>query len=747
MFHFFVPVSKVQKDRQVMRDTDARVAKYSRRGLILNFLVFAVCLAFGDFINREHNLAVALIVGLLLVTLLRSYYLFRFDALYARAPTRWRNQYFVASCLGAGWWSVILVSLTWVQGMRGETLVMWLYSVVFYSSVANVFAPYRHFLTIYLFIGQVPAAVTAILLGDINGYLYGSIMLVFFIMISHQAKVTSLAYWERLEANFALRERAKGLEHEQRHSKAAIELKNEFLVNLGYEFRSSLNDILSTLTLIDSDQLSEKQRELLMMASKAAERQLDLVDNVVDFSKITTKNLRLEENVFDLRRTLEKLIEDFSLDAHQQGVELYYLFDSNMPLRVKGDVLRLGQIFSTLLNHALKTTAIDHVFVEARFNPDASQDDTGELQIIISDSEKGTARTDSEQGPFTDTDDQYPGIGISICKGLAACMGGSVHLITNRERANQIFINVKLVAVSHEEKRFGFEQKLRGKQALLVDMPETTSIALADEMTSWGMSVTRVTGPDQTLEKLTSSATSHPVDLLVIYSRLTNMNALTLSKNIVANPQLAGVKQILAMSILQSDTAEVKAHLMNYPQVSCIEKPIMRRRLYEVAVQKLLNMPEEVAESIAGNKLNHREENAPVLATKKVLLVDDHRVDQMVISAMLKKTGCYVQLAATGSEAVEILEKETFDLVLMDYDMKEQDSLLAAQKIRATEKAQNSSRHIPIIAVVASTNEQDQNNCLVAGMDDHIVKPIRYDDLEVRLRRWLGGEGAETTSP
>ena len=214
------------------------------------------------------------------------------------------------------------------------------------------------------------------------------------------------------------------------------------------------------------------------------------------------------------------------------------------------------------------------------------------------------------------------------------------------------------------------------------------------------------------------------------------MNALVLSRDVAANPQFAAVKQILAMSILQSDTVEVKAHLANYPQISCIEKPIMRRRLYEVAVQKLLDAPEVTPEVSGNNK-----ENTPPPATKKILLVDDHRVDQMVISAMLKKLNCFVQLATTGSEAVEILEKEKFDMVLMDYDMQEQDSLLAAQKIRATEKAHNTSRHLPIIAVVASANEQDQSNCLAAGMDDHIVKPIRYDELELRLQRWLGENG------
>ncbi len=219
MLQLFVPTSKVQKDRRIMRDTDARVAKYSRRGLVLNFIVAVSCLTFGEFFRQYQTLAITLIVGLLLLTLLRAYYLFRFDSLYSRAPARWRNQYFAASFLGAGWWAFILVSLTWLQGMRDETLVMWLYSVVFYSSVANVFAPYRRFLTTYLFIGLVPAGLTAISLLDVEGYLYGSIMLVFYVMLSHQAKVTSNTYWERLEANHALRERAKGLEFEQRSSK------------------------------------------------------------------------------------------------------------------------------------------------------------------------------------------------------------------------------------------------------------------------------------------------------------------------------------------------------------------------------------------------------------------------------------------------------------------------------------------------------------------------------------------------
>jgi CheY-like chemotaxis protein len=723
MFHFFVPATKVQKDRVIMRETDARVAKYSRRGLILNFLVFILCLAFGKFQEKEHNLAMVLVTGLLLVTLVRSYYLFRFDSLYARAPTRWRNQYFFASCLGAAWWSVILVTLTWVQGMRGETLVMWLYSVVFYSSVSNVFAPYRHFLSLYLAIGQIPAAITAFLLGTAEGALYGSIMLVFYVMLSRQGKVTSIAYWERLEAHYALRERAQGLENEKRSSQAQIELKNEFLVNLGQEIRSSISDVMSTLSLIDDSQLSEHHRELLATANKATGRQIDLVNNVVDFSKITTKTLVLDEVEFDLRRVLEKFVQDFTLDAHQQGIELYYMFDPDMPLRVKGDVARLNQILATLLNHKLKSSRIEHLYIEAHFHQE--QDDLGELQVIISDSEKnGAAENDAHT-----RESKQKGIGLSICKGLAECMGGSIHLRENRNRGHRIFINVALRVVSHEEHRFGSERRLRGKRALLVDLPDSNANALAEEISAWGMSTVIVSGQAQAISKLQEQANAGaPFDLVLIFTKLNNMNGLALSREIAAHPDIANVQQIIAMSILQSDSPEMKLHLRSHPQVCVIEKPIMRKRLHDVAVQKLLNLNLE-------EERKPQERDLPM--APRVLLVEDHRVDQMVISAMLKKLGCYVQVAQDGLEAVEIVEQERFDLVLMDYDMKEEESIVAAQKIRVYERATHSLRHLPIVAVTAVQTEADYDTYLAAGMDDHITKPIRYDDLENRLQRWL----------
>ncbi len=737
MFELFTPESKVQKDRQVMHDTDARVAKYSRRGLVLNFGVFALALAFGDFFHQQTTLAVVLLTGLLLVTLLRSYYLFRFEVLYARGPRRWRTQYFMASFLGAIWWSVILVSLTWVQGMRDETLVMWLYTVVFYSSVANVFAPYFRFLKIYLFIGQVPAAITALLLASTDGFLYGMIMLLFYLMLVHQARSTSSTYWERLEANYILHERARGLEYEQRSSRAAIELKNEFLVNLGHEFRTSLNDILGTLALVDDNQLTDRQRELLAMAAKAGERQLDLVNNVVDFSKITTRTLALEESVFDLRRLVAKLVKDFALEAHQQGVELNYLLADDLPLRVKGDAARLRQISASLLAHAIKFSLTGNVFIDVIYNSDEGE--TGELQVVISDS------SDSRGDDARDTDTMglqeaeqtgRVGIGLAISKGLAECMGGSVHMRKTPSGGNRLVINTPLLAISHQGKKLGADQRLQDKQVLLVDVPDRVAMDLVDEMANWGVQALPLYGYEQAVNKVEALLQQgQSVDLVLIYNRLKSFDALALSRELVGRKVTASIPQLIAMSVLQRDAEEVREHLQRYPQVGCIEKPMMYNQLYEVFCDRMLGEPVEVPERLDDDESADEEEITP--GSRRVLVVEDHRVNQMVASGMLKKLGCFVQLVASGPEAVAVLEKDNFDFVLLDHELPDDQARLALEEIRALEKTQNQRHPVPVVAMIPSLKEGDETWLKAAGYSDYIEKPLRFEDVENRIQRWL----------
>lgn len=737
MFELFTPETKVQKDRQVMHDTDARVAKYSRRGLVLNFGVFSLALTFGDFFYQQTTLAIVLLTGLLLVTLLRSYYLFRFEVLYARAPRRWRIQYFLASFLGALWWSVILVSLTWTQGMREETLVMWLYTVVFYSSVANVFAPYFRFLKIYLFIGQVPAAVTALLLASVDSILYGMIMLLFYIMLVHQARSTSSIYWQRLEANYILRERARGLEFEQRNSRAAIELKNEFLVNLGHEFRASLNDILGTLSLVDDNQLADHQRELVAIAAKAGERQLDLVNNVVDFSKITTRTLALEESVFEVRRLVTRLVKDFALEAHQQGVELNYLLAADLPAQVKGDAARLRQIVDSLLAHAVKFSVTANVLIDVTYNSAEGED--GELQLVISDAHAQR----SEESREADLAEQqaahqagHVGIGLAISKGLAECMGGSVHMRTTASGSNHILINIPLLVMDHPSRQLGADRRLEDKQVLLVNLPDRVALALASEMVNWGIHTSIVYGHGQALEKVrTLHEQGQKINIILINNRLSDFDALVLSGELSTTTIVAETPQLLVISPLQRDAEEVREHLANHPHVGCIEKPLIYAQLYDTLCQRLLG--DALGEERLQDASNIQGE-AMASDSRRVLVVENHRVNQMVASGMLKKLDCFVQLVASGPEAVAVLEQDDFDLVLLDYELPEDQARLALEQIRSLEKAQKQPRPLPVVAMVPMLKEGEAGQWLAMGYSDYINKPLRYDELEIRIQRWLG---------
>lgn len=722
MLQFFTPTHKVQKDRTLMHDTDSRIAKYSRRGLVLNFIVFALCLFFGDFFQAKQGLAIFLLTGLLVVTLLRSYFLFRFETHYARAPGRWRNQYFLVSFIGAIWWSVILVSLTFELGMRDETLIMWLYSVVFYSSVANVFAPYQRFLSYYLFIGQVPAALTAIFLGTVDGYLYGTIMLMFFYMLNHQGKVTAKVYWEHLEANYALKERAKGLEDEKLDSLAAIDLKNEFLSDLGHEFRTSLNDVLGSLSLLDVEQLQDSQRDLLRLAVKAGERQLDLVNNVADYAKISARELVLDQVVFNLRRNLEVLVENMAAEASQQGVELHYIFDPDMPARVRGDATRMTQIIANLLGHAIHFSEMGQVVFQASFLHGTASGD--QLKVLIRD-EGREKNNDTSAVQVKARVAKNDSLNLAICKALARCMGGGVQLVRN-EGGQEIAITLRLEEAGQQSQRIASNPKMAGKSIILVDVPTQIALSVQSELEEWGIEA-EITTSISVLQRVAASAgTEHLADMVFMFCD--TETAIELASALKPHDE---IKLMLAIPQGQEENSQLQQLLRLFPAVRTVTKPVARQVMYDNINSLLFDICLEQAPT--------EQASIDISDTdKKVLLVDDHRVNQMVASGMLKKLGYKIALAGNGREAVDLWQEGGFDLVLMDCQMPEMDGYEATREIRRLENESPESLHIPIIAMTAHAAEGDQARCLAAGMDDYLVKPMRLGDLQARLKRWLG---------
>jgi len=719
--HFFQPQSKVQKDRAIMRETDERMAKYSRRGLVVNILAYLLCFSLGYMTVIAPTLSIVLTVGLMLITFVRAYFLIRFDHIYSCAPARWRNVYFISTLIGTAWWSVILVSFTLVLGMVGETPVLWIYTVISLSTTIHATAPYRTFSRIFQLIALLPVALSGFYIGGFEGYMYGFMMLVFLAMQEYQVGNLSELHWQRLESNHALKQKAQILEAEKRDTEASFDLSAEFLDSLGHEFRTSLNDIMGGLSLLSESNSGQKQSEFLNMAAKACERQLDLVNNVADFSRINNRQLVLDHSVINLRVQLENLISATGLEAAQQGVELDYRIAADLPLRIAADGKRLTQIIKNLLTNTVQFSEQGRVHIDVQLERLAGQ--RGQLCVIITDH-----LTHAEDVKFDVVQDRTSahagGLWLSICRGLTECMNGSLDVYCEVGKDSCYHLLLPVDIASNQPATFTSHPKLQGKQVALLDPRKLLDQGHIEELETWGLLVERLYCVEQVAD-----------DVEKLYQAETPLAALIWVNDSTANTE---VNKLIAdypelPILLVSEAGRSK---LTGPNIYVLERPLMRKSLHELLCHTILNKPLEATRDLASS--------AAKPSNMQVLLVEDHRVNQMVAEAMLKKLGYQVHLAVNGLEALQIHGQAEIDLILMDCQMPEMDGYEATRKIREFEKAGEGGVRVPILAMTAHTSEEDKSLCFASGMDDYLAKPVRCDDLETHLLRWLGKADNET---
>ncbi len=731
----FVPQGKVQKDKAIMRETDERMAIFSRYGLILNLAAYLLCVAMGYMRIIEPTLTVILTSGILLITLIRAYYLFRFEALYSRAPTQWRNRYFAVTFIGAVWWSVILVSFTSVLGMVAEVPILWFYTIIFFSTTAYAFSPFRLFCQVYQIIALVPAGITAVWIGGLDGYMYAIMMLIFVVLLNLQTYTMSANYWQRLDANLALKQKAKDLEVQQRSTVASIELNNDFLESLGREFRTSLNDILGSLSILRNTTLDKEQQELLRITQQAGSRQLDLVTNVIDFSKISNKQLVLNLHIFSLRNLLEKTIQDYTAEAHQQGVELDYVFDQ-IPQRVRGDESRIQQVLNAILGRTVQFSESGEVLIDVRL--ERSDDRNGLLKVIVTD-KVNTVTTAVDETTFDacrhiDNTTLDSGLWLSICKGLLECMGGNMGVADTPGLGHSLWMQIPLEIINGQPANLTSNPKLHNKRVLIFDNKASNTDRFVQDFSSWGLMCEVVSVFDNAIARLDDAViTEHPFDLLLINLPGNSAQGLLLTNHLFGDKKLCDLPQIILCS--HNDSCLSDYHVLSgiQPHLRLLYRPTISQKLHDAFCELILHTP-----CRDDGDASSQDEHLLLGRGRTVLLVEDHRVNQMVAESMLKKLGYQVLLAANGREALKQCESATIDLILMDCQMPEMDGFEATKLIRVKESAGPNGKRIPIVAMTAHSAENDEALCLAAGMDDYLVKPVSYTQLAVGLTRWLG---------
>jgi len=517
-------------------------------------------------------------------------------------------------------------------------------------------------------------------------------------------------------------------------AQAGSAAKSMFLASMSHEIRTPMNAIIGLTHLVLDTPLSERQRDYLGKVHTSSKALLTLLNDILDYSKIEAGKITMEDEEFCPEEILENASNLFSAKVEEAGLELLLKIDERVPDRLRGDPVRLAQVLNNLVGNAIKFTPRGEIVILA----DVVRVDDEKAVLRISVRDSGIGMTEEQISrlfqAFSQADSSITrryggsGLGLAICKRLVELMGGEIRVSSVPGEGSVFDFTCSFGRASAGAERIDLH-RIRGMRTLIVDAQPTERQILQQILQSWRFQVSVASFPDEALYRLRQADPALPFELLIVDWKTAGTDFLEAARQINADRSSAMLAVIALSSLHNSE--QVGADVQDLPITGVLIKPATPSRLFDAVVQLQHGHSPEAA--LPGSQVFNLADSLTPIRGARLLLVEDNLVNQQVACAFLAMGQLEVEVANNGIEAVDRIKSSRFDAVLMDVQMPEMDGLTATRLVRTLPGC----GQLPIIAMTAGAMERDMQDCLAAGMNAHVSKPIDIKELVWALLTWV----------